>query len=77
MGWRKRPETVRNAVTHGEPDEATALVGYVDDMVVLCHSRRQAEQVKAMVALWLAPRGLSFNGDKTRIIHLDDGFDFL
>ena len=26
---------------------------------------------------WLGPRGLAFNEDKTRIVHLDEGFDFL
>jgi RNA-directed DNA polymerase len=46
-------------------------------MVALCHTRQEAEQVKAKLAAWLAPRGLSFNEDKTRIVHLDDGFDFL
>ena len=35
-------------------------------MVVLCHSQQQAEQVKARLAEWLAPRGLAFNEDKTR-----------
>jgi RNA-directed DNA polymerase len=45
--------------------------------VALCHTRQEAEQAKAKLALWLAPRGLSFNEDKTRIVHLDDGFDFL
>ena len=34
--------------------------------VALCHSREQAEQVKARLAAWLAPRGLAFNEDKTR-----------
>ena len=29
------------------------------------------------LAAWLAPRGLAFNEDKTRIVHLDEGFDFL
>lgn len=29
------------------------------------------------LSAWLAPRGLSFNEDKTSIVHLDDGFDFL
>ena len=38
---------------------------------------RKAEQVKARLAGWLAPRGLAFNEDKTRIVHLDDGCDFL
>jgi hypothetical protein len=27
-------------------------------MVVFCHSRQEAEQVKAKLAAWLAPRGL-------------------
>jgi hypothetical protein len=43
----------------------------------LCHSRQQAEQVKARLAAWLAPRGLAFNEDKTRIVTLEEGFDFL
>jgi RNA-directed DNA polymerase len=43
----------------------------------LCHSREQAEQVKARLVEWLAPRGLVFNEDKTQITHLDQGVDFL
>jgi RNA-directed DNA polymerase len=54
-----------------------AVVRYADDLVALCHTREQAEQVKVQLADWLAPRGLAFNEDKTRIVHLDDGFDFL
>jgi RNA-directed DNA polymerase len=53
------------------------VVRYADDLLALCHSREQAEQVKAALAGWLAPRGLAFNEDKTRITHLDDGVDFL
>jgi RNA-directed DNA polymerase len=53
------------------------LVRYADDLLALCHSRKQAQQVKARLAAWLAPRGLSFNEDKTRIVHLDGGVDFL
>jgi len=54
-----------------------ALVVYADDMVALCHTQVQAEQVKARMAEWLAPRGLSFNEAKTRIVTLEDGFEFL
>jgi RNA-directed DNA polymerase len=54
-----------------------ALVVYADDMVALCHTKEQVEQVKARMAAWLAPRGLSFNEAKTRIVTLEDGFDFL
>jgi len=53
------------------------LVRYADDLLALCHSREQAGQVKARLAAWLAPRGLAFNEDKTRIVHLDQGVDFL
>ncbi len=53
------------------------LVRYADDMLALCHSREQAEQVKQQLGVWLAPRGLTFNEDKTRIVHLDEGLDFL
>jgi RNA-directed DNA polymerase len=53
------------------------LIRYADDLVALCHTRHEAEQVKARLAGWLKPRGLTFNEDKTRIVTLDDGFDFL
>jgi RNA-directed DNA polymerase len=53
------------------------LVRYADDLVALCHTRQEALKVKAQLAEWLAPRGLAFNEDKTRIITLDEGFDFL
>ncbi|GAA4263531.1 group II intron reverse transcriptase/maturase [Dactylosporangium darangshiense] len=53
------------------------VVRYADDLVALCHSREQAEQVKARLDAWLTPRGLVFNEDKTRITHLDQGMDFL
>ena len=53
------------------------LIRYADDVAVLCHSQEQAGQVKARLAEWLAPRGLAFNEDKTRIVHLSEGFSFL
>ena len=54
-----------------------ALIRYADDLIALCHSRDEAENVKAQLSEWLEPRGLSFNEDKTRIVHLSQGFDFL
>jgi hypothetical protein len=53
------------------------VVRYADDLIALCHSRDQAEQVQARLARWLEPRGLVFNQDKTRITRLDQGVDFL
>ena len=53
------------------------LIRYADDFVALCHTRQEALEVKARLAEWLAPRGLAFNEDKTRVVTLDEGFDFL
>ena len=53
------------------------LIRYADDFVALCHTRQEALEVKARLASWLAPRGLAFNEDKTRVVTLDEGFDFL
>jgi RNA-directed DNA polymerase len=73
-GVRYRPSARSGAETvRGCP----VLVRYADDYVAMCHSREQAERVKADLAAWLEPRGLRFNEDKTRIVHVEDGFSFL
>jgi RNA-directed DNA polymerase len=53
------------------------VVRYADDLVAMCASVEQAEEVKARLSAWLAPRGLTFNEEKTRVVHLEEGFDFL
>jgi RNA-directed DNA polymerase len=57
--------------------DSPVLVRYADDLIVLCHTRDEALEVKARLAGWLAPRGLVFNEDKTSVVTLDEGFDFL
>lgn len=53
------------------------VIRYADDLVALCCSAEQAGQVRDQLAAWLAPRGLAFNEDKTRVVSLEDGFDFV
>ena len=54
------------------------LMRYADDFVVLVHgARRDAEALFDEVAEVLAPAGLSLSAEKTRIVHVDEGFDFL
>lgn len=57
--------------------DSPVLVRYADDFVVMCHTLDQAEQVRHRLAGWLTPRGLAFNEDKTHIVHVERGFDFL
>jgi RNA-directed DNA polymerase len=56
---------------------ARALVRYADDFVCFCESREDAEQVQKILVEWLKERGLSLSEEKTRIVHLTEGFDFL
>jgi RNA-directed DNA polymerase len=68
---------VRYAPTGDTKAGSPVVIRYADDLVALCHSQQQAWQVKARLAKWLAPRGLVFNEDKTTVVHLNRGFDFL
>lgn len=54
------------------------LVRYADDFVVLVTGQAEdARQLRAEVADVLAPMGLRLSPEKTRVVHIDDGFDFL
>ena len=54
------------------------LVRYADDFVVLVTGQREhAEQLRTEVANVLAPMGLRLSPEKTRVVHIEDGFDFL
>jgi len=68
-----RTGTLAGNAVMGSP----VLIRYADDLVALCHTRQEALEVKARLVKWLAPRGLAFNEDKTRVVNLDEGFDFL
>ena len=54
------------------------LVRYADDFVVLvAGTRAHAEALRDEVAAVLAPMGLRLSDEKTRVVHIDEGFDFL
>src|SRR6266851_593752 len=54
-----------------------AIVRYADDFVCFCETREDAEQVQQILIEWLKERGLTLSEEKTRIVHLTEGFDFL
>jgi len=61
----------------GDMRSKRAVVRYADDFVVFCESREDAEAAQGELAAWLTMRGLTLSEEKTRIVHLTDGFDFL
>ncbi len=53
------------------------LVLYADDLVVCASSREEIEAAQLIIEDWLKPRGLTLHPEKTRIVHISDGFNFL
>lgn len=61
---------------HGEP--VFRLIGYADDFVVMVSGTREhAEALWEQTTDVLAPLGLHLSQEKTSVVHIDDGFDFL
>jgi RNA-directed DNA polymerase len=53
------------------------LTRWADDWVVTCRTRAEAEHALARAAKILEQLGVTLNRDKTRIVHVAHGFEFL
>jgi|SRR5688572_24821174 len=54
------------------------LIRYADDFVVVVSGERgHAQRLREQVAAVLAPLGLRLSEEKTRVVHIDEGLDFL
>ena len=61
----------------GESQGKRILVRYADDFVVLCETKEDAECAKDETNQWLSLRGLELSKEKTKILHITEGFDYL
>ncbi len=62
----------------GASERLGQIVSYADDFVILCASRRQAEESLALVSRWVEKLGLTIHPTKTRLCHArEEPFDFL
>ena len=54
------------------------LVRYADDFIVTGHSRELLEnEVRPLIEAFLNERGLRLSPEKTKVTHINEGFDFL
>jgi RNA-directed DNA polymerase len=53
------------------------VVRYADDFVVFCKTQEDASCCLKLLSDWLQQRGLRLSEEKTQIVHLTEGFDFL
>jgi RNA-directed DNA polymerase len=72
-------ETIRKRSSHRQVvfHPMINVVRYADDFIVTGSSAEVLERVKEVVREFLGERGLSLSDAKTRIVHIETGFDFL
>ena len=53
------------------------MVRYADDFIITGRTREALEEIKPLVENFLESRGLTLSEEKTKITHIEEGFDFL
>ena len=61
----------------GQSKGKRIVVRYADDFVILCETEEDAKLSKSEIDKWLEKRGLKLALEKTSIMHITEGFDFL
>jgi group II intron reverse transcriptase/maturase len=63
---------------HAMTEAGYRLTRFADDFVVICNTRQEAEAALALAKTFLQEKlGVSLHPEKTRIVHVRDGFEFL
>jgi RNA-directed DNA polymerase len=77
--WRQHMATdYRRAKRRKDGKANYKIIRYADDFVVMVSGdRHHAEELREEVAAVLAPLGLRLAPEKTAVVHIDEGFDFL
>lgn len=53
------------------------LIRFADDILVTANSKEDAEEIKDITENFLYERGLKLSEEKSKIVHVSEGFDFL
>jgi RNA-directed DNA polymerase len=77
--WRRHMPTVYKRAKRRQDGKANyKMIRYADDFVVMVSGdRHHAEELREEVAAVLAPLGLRLAPEKTAVVHIDEGFNFL
>ena len=66
-----------NIENHYRAKTKVNLIRYADDFIITANTKELAEELKVIVSQFLETRGLMLSEEKTKITHIDEGFDFL
>ena len=59
------------------PGKKVHLIRFADDFLVTADSQETALQCKELITEFLHERGLELSEEKTKVVHINEGFDFL
>lgn len=77
LGIRYRAQN-KNGKYAGHTNETVySLSFYADDFVIVCKTKEDAEKVYDKLKPYLKQRGLELSEEKTRIVEITEGFNFL
>lgn len=77
--WRNDKRQERGGYYDKHPTKSSnrTVVRYADDFVVLCESKKDAQLAYKEANAFLSERGLHLSEEKTKICHIDEGFEYL
>lgn len=76
VNYRSKKEKKTGKVYHEVFDTKT-VVRYADDFVIICETKEEAESMYDKLKPYLNKRGLELAPEKTKVVHITEGFDFL
>ena len=53
------------------------IIRYADDFIITSKTKEELDEIIPRVKHWLSERGLELSTEKTTIVHIDEGFNFL
>lgn len=68
---------LNNSTSKGKRDLNVFPVRYADDLIIIGNDLEAIMEAKTRVIAFLKERGLKLNESKTKLLRIEDGFDFL
>ena len=53
------------------------VIRYADDFIITAKTEKELRDARPIIEEWLSKRGLTLNQEKTKLININDGFNFL
>lgn len=77
LGIKYKPVKGKGGIVSYTNETKYTLVFYADDFVIMCNTQKDAEDVYGLLKPYLEKRGLERSKEKTRVVTIEEGFNFL